>query len=209
MVRESLEWVHYESWEGEKKVLLIGDSIVWGAHKYVDKYLPDGVASTTAVTAHGVNQEQLFDATLTLANLNDIKYEAVYFNNGLHTRGQSADEYEENYRKMIKRLMEAIPAKAWILGLSTPVTDSDDRGEGHSTPVTDGSKTPADEMNDLVIEYNKRVRKIADELGVFCFDAYSLMEDKKHMKIDIYHFNEEGREIYAKAVAEALISQIK
>ena len=204
MSKEKLEWIHYEAWEAEKKVLFIGDSIVWGARSYIEKLLPEGFGTTVLVTAHGVNEEQYLKSLSTLATLNDPFYEAVYFNNGLHPRGQTAEEYAENYERVVVALMKAIPARKWILGLSTPISNKQTEIWDNSAPITEKEKISLKERNDLVLEYNEKVKEIAQRLGLPYYDAYGLMDRRDALKIDPYHYNKEGRELIAKGMCGAI-----
>ena len=200
MSREKLEWTHYESWEGDKKVLLIGDSIIWGSHSYAEKILAEKFALTTVVSAHGVNEAQFFKSVSMLATLNDSSYEAVYFNNGLHTRGQTADEYAENYETVLTALMEAIPAKKWILGLSTPISNMQTDIWDNTAPITEQEIKSLKERNELVLAYNEKVKAIAQKKGLPYYDAYALAKDYNHLKIDPYHYNKEGRKLIAEGI---------
>lgn len=208
MSREKLEWTHYESWEGDKKILVVGDSIIWGAHSYIEKLLDGKFGLTTVVSAHGVNEEQFLRSVSMLATLNDTYYEAVYFNNGLHPRGQTADEYAKNYEKVVAELMKAIPAGKWILGLSTPISNKQTDKWDNTVPITDKEKLSLKERNELVLEYNEKVREISAKLGVPCYDAYSLIESRDDLKIDPYHYNREGRELIAEAICECILKEI-
>lgn len=209
MSREKLEWTHYESWEGNKKVLVIGDSIVWGSHSFIETLLPEDLALTTVVSAHGVNEEQFFKSVSTLATLNDSFYEAVYFNNGLHPRGQSAEEYAKNYENVVTELIKVIPARKWLLGLSTPISSMQTDVWDNSTPITDKTINSLRERNDLVIEYNKKVKEIAHKLNLPFYDAYELVKDLNDLKIDPYHYNEDGRKIIAEGICGAILKVIQ
>ena len=208
MSREQLEWTHYESWEGERKVLVIGDSIVWGAHSYIEKMLPQGLGLTTVVSAHGVNEEQFFKSVSMLATLNDSFYEAVYFNNGLHPRGQSAQEYAENYERVVCDLIRAIPARKWILGLSTPISNIQTDTWDNTTPITDQQKLSLKERNDLVLEYNEKVKEIAHRLDLPYYDAYAAAQNMNDLKVDPYHYNHAGRKIIAEGICGAILKAI-
>ena len=208
MSREQLEWTHYESWESDKKVLCIGDSIVWQARSYIEKILPKDIGLTTVVTAHGVNEEQFLKSVPALATLNDTYYEVVYFNNGLHTRGQSADEYAANYEKALLELMKAIPAGKWILGLSTPISNIQTDKWDNTTPISNQEIESLKERNDLVLEYNEKVKGIAAKLGLPCYDAYSLIEGRDDLKTDPYHYNKEGRQMIAEGICECISKEI-
>ena len=208
MKREMLEWFHCEAWEGDKKVLLVGDSIIWGSHRMVEKLVPKGLAVTTVVTSLGVDEPRFVKGLDLFANIDDVEYELVYFNNGLHPHGQTADEYEQNYKKVVLELMKLIPSKKWMLGLSTPISEESGDPSEHSMPITDSDVSEIKKKNALVIEYNERVRKIADELGMEYYDAYTLMESKSALKTDPYHYNEEGRIFFAEAISNIIASNI-
>ena len=205
MSKERLEWIHYESWEADKKVLFIGDSIIWGARSYIEKMLPECVGSTVVTTAHGVNDEQYSKSISMLATLNDTFYEAVYFNNGLHPRGQTAQEYAENYERVVVELMKAIPARKWILGLSTPISNCQTDIWDNTAPITEKEKISLKERNDLVLEYNEKVKEIAQRLGLPYYNAYGLLEGRDDLKTDPYHYNQEGKELIAKGICEAIM----
>lgn len=208
MSRERLEWIHYESWEAEKKVLFVGDSIVWGARSYIEKMLPEGVGTTVLVTAHGVNEEQFVRSVAMLATLNDPFYEAVYFNNGLHPHGQTAEEYAENYERVVTELIKAIPAKKWILGLSTPISNKQTEIWDNTAPITEKEKISLKERNDLVLEYNEKVKEIAQRLGLPYYDAYGLVDGRDDLKTDPYHYNSEGKELIASGICGAVRDEL-
>ena len=209
MARESMEWTHYESWEGNRKILAIGDSIVWQARSYLEKLFIGDLGLTTVASAHGVNEEQFVKSVSMLATLNDPEYEAVYFNNGLHTRGQSADEYAKNYEKALLQLMEKIPSKKWILGLSTPISNIQTDKWDNTTPISNQEIESLKERNNLVLEYNEKVKEIAKKLGLPYYDAYALMDGRDDLKVDPYHYNAEGRRIIAEAVFKRILGELE
>lgn len=209
MSKELMEWVHYESWKADRKILAIGDSIVWGAHKYLENVFTGEFGLTTVVCAHGVNEPQFFKSVSMLATLNDAEYEAVYFNNGLHPRGQSADEYAENYEATLLALMKAIPAKKWILGLSTPISSMQTDTWDNTAPITQSKIELLKDLNDLVLEYNEKVVAIAKKLDLPYYDAYALMQGKDDLKIDPYHYTPEGRKQIAEGIAACILAEIQ
>lgn len=209
MSREKMEWVHYESWEGEKNVLAIGDSIVWGAHRYMEERLLGEFGLTTLVCAHGVNEKQFYQCISTLATLNTSDFEVVYFNNGLHPRGQSADEYGENYEKVLSALMKVIPAKKWILGLSTPISNIHTAQWDNSAPITSEAAKTLKELNELVLEYNEKVKIIAEKFELPYYDAYALMDGRSDLKVDPYHYNQEGRKLIADGICDFILNELQ
>lgn len=210
MPREQIEWIHYRSGEGDKYVLVVGDSILWATHPQMESILSETpYAMTSITTAHGVNEEQLVRSVTMLAFLNNTGYEAVYFNNGLHTRGQSPEEYAENYERAVLALMKAIPAKKWILGLSTPISNVQTAQWENTAPISNQEIESLKERNELVLKYNEKVRGIAKKLGLPYYDAYAIVEGRDDLKTDAYHYNPEGCEIIAKGVLGCVLDELK
>ena len=208
MRKEKLEWTHYESRDGDKKILAIGDSIIWGSHALIEQVLPEGYGLTTIATSDGVNEDNYVRCVSALATANDTYYEAVYFNNGLHIRGQNADEYEENYEKAVTELMKAIPAKKWILGLSTPIQGKPASNTDNEAPISNQDEKSIIALNAIIIEFNERVKKIAARLDLPCYDAYSFIEKRNDLKTDNYHYNLEGRQLIADAICKRIFEEI-
>ena len=209
MRKEKLEWTHYESRDGEKKILAVGDSIIWGSHAFIEEILPEGYGLTTIATSDGVNEENYVRCISALATANDTCYEVVYFNNGLHTRAQNADEYEKNYENAVTELMKVITAKKWILGLSTPIQGKPAPNRDNEAPISDQEENSIKARNAIIIEFNERVKKISAKLNLPYYDAYSFIEKRNDLKTDNYHYNEEGRRLIANAICERIFTEIK
>ena len=208
---EAIGWIKYETRSFEKmrpRVLLIGDSIIWGGHEFTANALVDRADVNTFVTSFGVNGTRLSDIVENLCSMDSAGYDAVYFNNGLHSHGQTPEEYAENYRKTVTYLMKCFPNAKWILGFSTPVSDNPKSGDRHETPITEKQRADNSEKNTLAKQYNEKVRVIAKELSLPYFDAYSLMADKDEWKIDSYHYNEQGKRLFGEAVASKILSEM-
>ncbi|MBQ8344722.1 MAG: SGNH/GDSL hydrolase family protein [Clostridia bacterium] len=207
MANESIEWTNCWREKADrdtKRILLVGDSIIWGAKSFVSKALPDHLAMTAIATSKGVDDPYYVAEIDLLCKQEGYAYEAVYFNNGLHTHGQSPKEYACNYRTALNTLREQIPNAVWILGLSTPIAINPSSGADHDTPITAQDRLEIKEKNDLVLAYNQEVRAIADELSLPCFDAYKLLEEKHAWKTDSYHYNEDGRSYLGRAIADVI-----
>ena len=203
----TLEWVRM--WRNDidsdkKRVLLVGDSIINMAYKEIHKLLPEGLTSSKMMTSKGVCCEFLTKEIELVANQDGGEYEIVYFNNGLHFYNQTPEEYEENYRKRLDELKGIIKCDKWILGLSTPITKTVGDPTLGETPIEANLSIPFDAKNNIVIEYNKRVMKIAEDYGYDTYDAYSLMVEESHLKVDPYHYNSEGVHLLAVAVAKKI-----
>ena len=202
-MNEAIEWSRIWREEADttkKRVLLIGDSIIDGCKSIVGKALPKEYTISSYATSKGVDSPFLWREVELLAAQEGFDYAAVYFNSGLHFHEQTPKEYRENYLRTLHWLRAAISAPL-ILGTSTPLTC----GKGgdpakHETPVT------LKETNETVVAYNEQVRDIAAGEGLPLFDAYALMVERPDLKSDDgCHFNEEGKQLLGKAIAEALL----
>ena len=201
---ERIEWTRYwreDADRDSKKVLLIGDSIVNGCIKDIQKNLPEGYAVTAVVSSKGLNNPYFIKEISLFCEQENYKFEAIYFNNGLHFHGQSPMEYKENYSKMLDQLSELMPDVPIVLGLSTPLTcGAGADPQKHETPVT------LKENNEMVIAFNQKVLEIVKERNLPIFDAYSLMEPRPELKTDDgCHFTDEGKSYLGKAMADEII----
>ena len=202
-MNEAIEWTRI--WRenadtAKKRVLLIGDSIIDGCKSLVGKALPKEYTISSYATSKGVDSPFLWREVELLAAQEGFDYAAVYFNSGLHFHGQTPEEYRENYLRTLHWLQAAVHAPV-ILGTSTPLTCGTGGDPAkHETPVT------LKETNETVVAYNEQVRAIATKEGLPVFDAYALTVEHPEWKSDDgCHFNEEGKQILGKAIAEALL----
>lgn len=205
---EAIGWMKHELRVTDRKLpklLMIGDSIVWGAHEYFGDTLDKYFDVTTFVSSMGVNGTRLTETLIELAKMSGVKYDAVFFNNGLHNHGQTVEEYTQNYKQTVDELTGYFSDAVWVLGLSTKVSDNSVSGEEHETPITRQERLDNEKQNALVIEYNKSVKAIAKEKNIPVFDAYSLLEDKDEWKADCYHYNSEGKEFFARALYQKIL----
>ncbi len=207
---EKIEWSYGWNEDSDRAVrrcLMIGDSLLWGSR--ADTYsalAPYDLSLSTFATSKGVNSPYLTDEIDLFCRQSNYDFDAVYFNNGLHSHGQSPTEYAQNYENVLRALRDRMPHAKWILGLSTPISASSDTGASHDAPIHQKGNEEAD-RNDadlLVQQYNSQVIAIAKQQNLPYFDAYTLMFPHGSYKIDRYHFNADGRKILGLAIAEQL-----
>ena len=209
MPNEKIEWTFTWNEDADtdrRRCLIVGDSIVWGSRG--DAYAArngDWTISTFA-TSKGVDSPYLFEELALFCKQSDLRFEAVYFNNGLHTHGQSPEEYGKNYRRVLSELRALLPSAKFILGLSTPISEVTGDPSSHSAPITVEERSRLLEQDLGVRAYNREVLRIAEEEGLPVFDAYSHMLPYNDQKKDPYHYNEEGRRVFGSAVVGALSS---
>jgi lysophospholipase L1-like esterase len=184
---------------GLPRVLLIGDSISIGYTLQVREKLK-GRANVHRIPVNGGATE------VGLANLKswlgDGKWDVIHFNFGLHdakfasetTQRASREEYVENLRRLVTQ-MKATGAKL-IFATTTPVPNG-----GVLTPTRKFDSIPA--RNEIAV-------KLMQTSGVAVDDLYSVMlpvQEKVGRANDV-HYQPEGYEVLAKAVAASIEAQL-
>ena len=168
---DNVWWEQLNSGKG-KRIVYIGDSISCGTRRIATnvsngKYLFDGFGTSKAV------DNPYFEASLSLFFAQEKEYSAVIFNNGLHGWHLTEEEYGIHYKRLVMFLKKKVNVPL-ILLLST-----DDL-------IHPGA-------NDRIIERNRIVKAIADELSLPVIDLYEVA--MKHNDLhtqDKIHFTIEG-----------------
>ncbi len=185
---------------GLPRVLLIGDSISIGYTLPV-RALLKSKANLHRIPINGGATE------VGLANmkswLGDGKWDVIHFNFGLHdakfssetTQRASREQYAENLRKLVAQ-MKATGAKL-IFATTTPVPKG-------------GVLTPTRKF-DSITERNKVAVKVMQDNGVAIDDLYAVVlpvMEKVGRPNDV-HFQPEGYELLAKAVAASIEAALR
>ncbi len=207
MPNEKIEWTRCwreDADTDKKRILLVGDSLIDGSKREVFYALPDGYATTAVITSKGVDDPYFTKEILLFCEQENFDYQAVYFNNGIHEHAQTPEVFGANLKKALQILMEKIPNAKWILGLCTPATPCDDAGQYYEAPVTLDLAEGFAPVCRRILLYNEQIKKVAGELGIPYYDAFSLLQPHPEFKRDAVHLNEEGRALFGKAIAEQL-----
>jgi lysophospholipase L1-like esterase len=200
MIRlEQYEWCDFWWQEApqqdNKRVLLVGDSITRAYRPYVNEQLKgemfaDQLASSRALDNPAYISE--LDYMLLQQNMN---YQGIHFNNGLHGWHLSVNEYEFYLEKVIQHIMNHFDSSKLILALSTPVTKPNIPTELN------------DELNNKVIGRNKAMEHLAHKYKVKINDLYAPMLGKNEFRVDDgYHYNNSGEKVQAEIVAQVIRS---
>ncbi len=202
MQRESTEWADFiwndAGTDNLTRFLLVGDSICRGYRSFVQKKLRAIDTKFTVDTysgSRGIDDPIFFaELELMLGKTNGYRYRAVHFNNGLHGKHLSIEEYTAGLEKAMQMIHEYQPEAKIILATSTPVTLEDLPG------VLDPDE------NRIPVTRNDAVRDTAEKHGFEVNDLYSeVINNEACVQLDGVHFNEEGYEILADAVVNMLI----
>lgn len=197
---ENIEWS--QTWredvnKTEKRVLLIGDSIVVGYRSVVNRMLEGKMGVTAYSTSKAINNPYYMDEIALLMKQEENKYEAIQFNNGLHGGGNSTEEYIAYYEKAVRAVMALCPGTPVILALSTPVSDN-------------GDPASYEKVNWKVKEMNEAVKALGEKMGLPVLDLYSVVYGKPEIRtMDGYHYNKDGYELLGRATTDALLAATK
>ncbi len=194
LIRERSEWSNIW-WDVANdrelpRVLLIGDSISVGYGGTVIEKLA-GTAHVDRLS----NSRNILDPIHlkeTRLMLEDCRYAAIHFNNGLHGFHLTTAQYAQGLRAYVKLLRELAPDTPLIWASSTPITVND-----HPEQLA--------ESNGTVLERNAAAAALMAELGVATNDLYTLVVAHPEWKTgDGYHFNGDGQRAQGEAVAAAI-----
>lgn len=180
------------------RVLIIGDSISMGYTLPTRKLLA-GKANVHRIpenggpTSRGVENIEKW--------LGDGKWDVIHFNFGLHDIKRiekdetqtSIKDYEENLRKLVKRMQETNAKLIWAT----------------TTPVPKGKMRPERHHAD-VVEFNEVAQKVMEENGIVIDDlyVYALPQLKKIQRPKNVHFTPSGSDVLAKQVAESIAEHL-
>ena len=191
-VREGIEWsitYAYNATTAElPRVLLIGDSICNGYNGKVREMLEGRVnvsfwASSKCVTDPDYFRELDF-------MLDAYPYDAVCFNNGLHSLSTDRAEWDAAYRAAVDFLRAKLPDAKISLTLSTPLKDV--------------------KLTAISASLNETVVRLAEEKGLPVIDLFAAMDglDREEFWSDTYHFRAPAIEMQAKVISEHVLGQL-
>jgi len=199
IVRETYEWSN-NWWDHAEdlsigRVLLIGDSISCGYGPVVIKHLEGKVHIDRMANSRGVHDPILF-REISIA-LDDFAYKVIHFNNGLHARHLSDEEYIEGLEIYIRLIEEHSQGAKLIWASSTPIR-------------TTVKGYPLDEkLNGMVLRRNAAAAKIMEAHKIPINDLYSVVVGKPEFSAgDGYHYTQEGYQSLGKVVAEQIAEKI-
>ncbi len=191
-VRENIEWsitYSYNATEtGKPRVLLIGDSICNGYNGKVREKLEGRVnvsfwASSKCVTDPDYFRELDF-------MLDAYPYDAVCFNNGLHSLSTDRAEWDAAYAAAVDFIRAKLPETKLSLTLSTPLKDA--------------------KLTAVSASLNETVLRLAEEKNLPVIDLFAAMDglDREEYWSDTYHFRAPAIDMQAKVIADHVLAQL-
>lgn len=190
--KEDIEWLRFwcENTNDNSlpRVALIGDSITEGYFRLVQKALENVALVDYLATSYSIDSAAYL--AMVKAFIADSDYSAVHYNYGLHAYSVDDDTYERRCFEMLNFICARTKA---VVGLSTTVLMPD-------------LQTESAGWKDKVIARNKRLEKLARELGLPVDDLYSVSKKLygENRTADGVHFSENGSADLAASVVESL-----
>lgn len=191
-VRENTEWsitYSYHTAETDKpRVLLIGDSICNAYNGKVRELLEGRInvsfwASSKCVTDPDYFRELDFI-------LDAYPYDAVCFNNGLHSLSTDRSEWDAAYASAIAFIRAKLPEAKLSLTLSTPLKDAS--------------------LTAVSASLNETVLRLAEENRLPVIDLFSAMDplNREEHWSDTYHFRADAIAVQAKLISDHVSAQL-
>jgi lysophospholipase L1-like esterase len=192
-INERIEWTH--SWITNTadtvlpRVLIIGDSHVENYYQHISKALKDKANACKFTTSKSLGDPILSDQIELV--LKQYDFDIITFNNGLHGRKYSEEQYGEHLPELIG-LIQSLSDAEIILINTTPARKS-------------GNLEEFQDFNTKVIARNSIFEDYASRNGLPLVNLYSLGEKSTdYYRNDGIHFNPEGVKEEARLVTDAI-----
>lgn len=195
-IRERIEWADIWVTDADKedlpRVLLIGDSITRGYFDGVEKQLAGKAYCARLTTSKCVADPSFLDEVQLL--LKQYRFAVVHFNNGLHGFGYTEDQYRSGLAGFLELVEKHAREARLIWAATTPVREPGNLGQVAAT-------------TERVKARNRIAAELVRDRRIVTNDLYGLVDQhQEYFSSDGVHFNEQGRELQAKQVAEVVLS---
>lgn len=210
--REFAEWMNLSLAEdvGEKRLLLVGDSISRGYSNHVRELLPDYTVDTLN-TSEGTDHPNIYQE-LALA-FDERRYNVIHFNNGIHLHNISDEKYGENLRSIFQFIRKTTPKSRLIFGTTTSVNKQPTTTDPFNTQNFKlGDRNPNSakrtqlfdcydpEASMKYIELNEIAINICADMNIDVTDLFRVCIEEELPKTDRVHLTAEGYEKLAQAI---------
>lgn len=194
--REGIEWcdlwISHANETNQPRVLLIGDSITRGYYGEVEKRLA-GKAYVARLATSAFLTDPMLSQQITLV-LDNMKFDVVHFNNGMHGWQHSETEYREAFPAFVSTIQKHAPQARLIWANTTPIREN----SKHPT------RGPQQASNDRVAQRNAIAREFLAAQKIPINDLNALMANKPELHSDDVHFNRDGITLQGEQVAREI-----
>ncbi len=199
VAREPIEWIRLWLPNVNKKdlpqVLLLGDSITQAYYQDVAADLK-GKAYVGYLTSSLSVGDPMLPRQIALV-LKNYRFDAIHFNNGLHGKGYTEQEYARYFPQFVKTLQANAHGAKLIWTSSTPVRMG--KGMSEFAPFTQ-----------RVAARNRIAAAYARKAGIPIDDLYAavLHHPEYYLGVDGTHPNPQGRAAEAHDVAASILKAL-
>lgn len=172
------------------RVLLIGDSICNGYKDEVKRLLDGRMTVSYWVSSYCVTSPGYL--RLLSFYLDEVKYDVIHFNNGLHSLQTADEDYEKGLCAALKLIRSKQPTAKIIWATSTPLKDAVKTGK-------------AKRLNAVAVEVIAEFKDIATD------DLFAAMDplDREKNWSDTFHFIEDVKLRQGEMVANAVLLELR
>jgi hypothetical protein len=189
---EEIEW----TWEVRPShvdpalpnVLLVGDSITRNYFPEVQRQLANVANVYLFAASTSVGDPRLPHQLAEFAAMEDVPYNVVHFNNGMHGWNYSEPEYKQAFPSFLTALHAIAPKASFIWASTTPV-------KVEKAPGPTDARVEA--RNSIALEF-------IDKAGIPLDDQHELMSHHADRYLDDVHFNPAGAAIQGQQVAQTI-----
>jgi hypothetical protein len=202
-IREDIEWSNFrwnhESDKSKPRILFIGNSISLGYVPEITSLLNNIANCDHLATSRCIEDPALFKETKIA--MGKYNHAVIHFNNGLHGRHLSNEQYREGLEKYVKFLISHKSRKCILIySLTTPVSSKNP--EIKLDPV----------RNQVVLDRNRIAMQIMAKYNIPVIDLYILMEpelDSYIIEKGNLHYNKKGYKMMAEKISGMISKQLK
>lgn len=199
VAREPIEWIRLWLPNVNKKdlpqVLLLGDSITQAYYKDVAADLK-GKAYVGYLTSSLSVGDPMLPQQIALV-LKNYKFDVIHFNNGLHGKGYTEQEYARYFPQFVRTIQANAHGAKLIWTSSTPVRTGKDMSEFSA-------------FTKRVAARNRIAAASVRKAGIPIDDLYAavLHHPEYYMGVDGTHPNAQGRAAEARDVAASIVKAL-
>lgn len=197
--RERIEWC--DIWvagaddDSRPRLLMVGDSIARSYFVQAEKELNGAFLCARLATSICVGDTGIAKQLALL--LDEYRFAAIHFNNGLHGWDYDAASYAKGLCRVLDFIKKRSPQSKLILANTTPVRRPEHLDE-------------FDPKTDRVRERNRIAQDIATKRHLPTNDLFSLVIDHpEFFSGDGVHFNPTGQSILGQQVAQVVLKESK
>ncbi len=178
------------------RVLMVGDSIVQGYFRDVEKDLTGKAYCAKFATSKFMGNPDYLDELKLI--LKRYRFSVIHINNGLHGWTYTEEQYRQSLPKLMETLKKYGKGAVIVWATSTPRRN-----------VQKPAQLATD--NERVMERNRIAVEYMAQHGIAVDDLYHLVADHPeyyNLPQDATHFNPQGRAIEGKQVSETILRSL-